>query len=159
MSADRVSPVTLLELFKALPPVSTSTLASNVSWRAMILCEDSTVPDEIDDPAMEFLDDYTTLDEYVDTSYARQTLVGVAVSLDGTKIKLDFTDNGWAALAGGSSNVPKWVGIYIVPNGTADADATNRLLLLLEASFTPDGSQVALVVPAAGICLFDTVPI
>lgn len=163
MSADRVCSVTLLELFKALVPGGSTVLALNDDWRAMILCEDSTVPDEIDDPLIEFLDEYTDLDEYADASYARITLGSIlnpiTVSLVGTKVKLDFPDDGWAALAGGSVNSPKWIGIYIVPAGTGDAEATNRMLLLLEATFTPDGSQVALVVPTAGIALFNCVPI
>lgn len=161
MAADRVCSPTLLELFQALLPAGSTALTGLVEWKAAILCEPSTVPDEIDDPTKLVMADYTDLSEYpaIGTTYARVTLTGVTITLVGTQIRLYFTDGGgWPTLAGTQLRKPMWIAVFIIPNGLTDNDATNRLLLLIEASFTPDGQAVAIAVPADGIALFNTVP-
>jgi len=145
--SDRANPSGLKALFDVLvagvSPLTSGTL------KAMILNASSSVVADWD--AADTLDDITTPAEYVEASYSRLT-VTCTVAIDADEMVLDFTDLLWASLAAGA-NSPEFIVLYVEKTGAAaDPAFTDRVpILLLDAVFTPDGTNYTYVIPSQGI--------
>lgn len=158
--SEQVSPFFLRDLLEVLEGGAPDYLGCEV-WAA-ILCEDSEVLDDI--TTKETFGDFTTiaLDEYstVATGYARKQLGSVSASANGALGVIDATDLSWATLAGGASNDPRWICVYVLLAGAVDEydDANCRIALVVDAQFEPDGQGYSHVWPANGWLQLNGVP-
>ena len=105
-----------------------------------------------------------TLDEYITTgpAYHRITISGVSATVSGTTTFLDFsTDPVFPTLPSGTVT-PQHVLFYMelaAASANPDPSIVDRVpVALVDASFTPDGTDFTLVMPAGGLFFVETAP-
>jgi hypothetical protein len=91
-----------------------------------------------------------TSDEPTNTGYARKTVAnaGVTLTVDDTnnRVDLDFADQLWAGVAAAGGTWAK----VVVYEDVGGADASRVPLCAYTFDITPDGSDVSMIVNAAG---------
>jgi hypothetical protein len=93
----------------------------NDDIRAILVMSDTTCDTEVD--GIDFIDDYTTLDELDAGGYAREVLAGKAVAVDdgNDRAEFDANDESFAGLGGDATRTI--VGVLIYKHVTNDTDS------------------------------------
>tara|TARA_Y100000310_G_C19968351_1_gene484353 strand:+ start:63 stop:503 length:441 start_codon:yes stop_codon:yes gene_type:complete len=116
--------------------------------RAALCMTDTTVDTE--DTAIEFLDDFTDLDEHDGTNYARVALTTKTVTKnDGSnRAEFDCDDITWSALGAGTRDVE---GILILKHVTDDTDSIPLMWVTFSSVDQPTGADWTITIPSTGL--------
>lgn len=94
----------------------------------------------------------STNDESDATNYVRKTISSTTITVDDTnnRVDIDFADQTWTALGGGTNNSIGKLLVCYDPDTTAGTDADIVPLTFHDFTLTTDGSDVTAVVAASG---------
>ncbi|NLE59160.1 MAG: hypothetical protein GX616_12425 [Planctomycetes bacterium] len=134
--------------------------AGGLNWetadlRVLLFMTNSTVAEE--DENIEFLDDFTTLDEFDGANYARKALNNQTRTKDFTNIRTicDADDLTFTALGAGTRDV---AGALVYVEGASDTARIPVAALLYATPRTPDSSDFLLAFPTTGIVIYQAGP-
>jgi len=150
-SINRTSPHFWKDLLKGL---FVSPTFAGASVEAMLIGGTTTIPDQWE--TLTSLDDATTQGEYTEQSGEathRITLTGMSVSTSGSQAFFSFSPAPiWPSLAVATVN-PTHAVFYVTLAGAAVDDAyTDRVpMAIVDADFTPDGTDFKLLMPTGGL--------
>lgn len=118
----------------------------------VIIVDTNTTADTEND-GIEFVANFTTLDEATGANYARKTLDSQTFNEDlaNDRAELDATDLSYTAL-GLSPTTRTAAGFVIYKHVTNDADSP--VIAFIDKAFTPDGNDVSVQWNAEGILQF-----
>lgn len=117
--------------------------------RVALLMTNTTADTEVD--AINFIDDYTTLDECDATGYARVALTGEAVNTDDTNDRAEFDAND-ASFTGLSGNATRAIqGALIFKHVTNDTDSIPIAFIDFASDIPATATQIDIPWDAQGI--------
>lgn len=113
-------------------------LAAAVSPRVALLMTNTTADTEND--GIDFVADFTTLDEFDGANYVRKVLASTAVAVDDANDRAGFdcADITWTALGAGTRSI---AGLLVFEHITNDAASPVGWWLEYSSPKTPDGSD------------------
>lgn len=121
-------------------------LATSDDIRAAILSTNTTADTE--NSGINFVGDFTTLDEYNGSGYVRKALTETAnVDDANTRGEFDFSDITWSSLGAGTRDGQ---GLLIYLHATNDADSIPLFFIDFTSNFTGNGGDVTFQVNAEG---------
>lgn len=123
----------------ALKRMLTDYLITGHDVRAILVMTNTTVDTEISS-SIEFIDDFTTLDEFDGASYVRKALADEAVTADDTNNLAEFSagDLLWTTLGAGTRNIQ---GVLLYDHITDDTDSEPIVYLEFTSPVTADGTN------------------
>jgi len=123
---------------KALARMLTDFLVTSHDVRAILVMTNTTVDTEID--AIDYIDDFTTLDEMDGANYARAALANEAAAEDDTNDRGEFdADNiTWTSLGAGTRAIQ---GVLLYEHVTNDTDSEPIAFIEFASTVTADGSN------------------
>jgi hypothetical protein len=123
--------------------------------RMLLFMTNSTAGDE--DNAIEFLDDFTTLDEFDGANYVRKALTNQTRTKDFTNLRtiLDADDLVYTDLGAGTRSV---AGALAYLEGASDGARIPLAALVYGTARTPDGSNFTVAFPATGLIIIQGGP-
>jgi len=123
---------------KALARMLDAFLVSSRDVRAILVMTNTTVDTEVD--AIDYISDFTTLDEMDGSNYARAALANEAAAEDDVNDRGEFdADNiTWTSLGAGTRNIQ---GVLLYEHVTNDADSEPICFIEFTSSVAADGSD------------------
>lgn len=122
-------------------------LSTSDDIRVTILMTNTTADTEVD--AINFVNDFTTLDEYDGSGYVRKTLSSEATNVDDTNDRgeFDFEDTTWSSLGAGTRDGQ---GLLVLLHVTNDTDSIPLFFIDFTSNFTGNGGDVTFQVNSEG---------